>query len=179
MKKSLIRTIALLIIISFISLSLPGCYGKFQLSRNLYKWNGQVGDKTANTVVMWIMVILPVYEIVGAVDFFILNTIEYWTGENPVNMSANESEIRVVNMDGVDYEITATQNRFDIRSMNEDKHISLVYHDESRSWFVQDDSGNITQIAQLDDVDQNLLHLIKPDGKLLDVDLSTNQLAAN
>ena len=75
MKKYSFKLIAILLIICVLSFGLTGCYGKFKLTQKLYKWNGQIGDKWVNTIVMWILFILPIYEIAGCVDFAILNVI--------------------------------------------------------------------------------------------------------
>lgn len=61
------------------------CYGRFGLTRSLYDWNGRVsGNKVVQSVVMWALIVIPVYEVVGFVDFIILNPVEFFTGSNPV-----------------------------------------------------------------------------------------------
>lgn len=61
-----------------------GCFGKFALTRKVYGWNDSLGNKFVKTLVFWGLIIVPVYEIAGAADYFILNLIEFWTGSNPV-----------------------------------------------------------------------------------------------
>ncbi len=61
-----------------------GCYGKFALTRKLYDWNGSLGNKFVNTLVMWVLMIIPVYGVVTFIDGFILNLIEFWSGSNPL-----------------------------------------------------------------------------------------------
>ncbi len=61
-----------------------GCFGKFELTRKLYGWNDSFGNKFVKEIVMWGLWIIPAYELLFAGDFFILNTIEFWTGSNPV-----------------------------------------------------------------------------------------------
>lgn len=79
MKKSLI---ALSLAAAF---SLTACYGSYSLSQKLYKWNGTLGDKWLNSCVHFILWVIPVYEIcIGLVDGLVLNTVEFWTGSNPV-----------------------------------------------------------------------------------------------
>ena len=63
---------------------LCGCFGKFQLTRNLYSWNKDVGNKWAQEVVFLLLAVLPVYEVVGIMDIVFFNTLEFWTGENPL-----------------------------------------------------------------------------------------------
>lgn len=78
--------IARLSVVSMLAVSAvgtSGCFGKFGLTRKLYAWNEGVGDKWVRSVVMWGLMIIPVYAVVGAGDFFVLNTVEFWTGSNP------------------------------------------------------------------------------------------------
>ncbi len=69
-----------------------GCYGSFALTKKLHAWNGSVcgtegwGSKWGNEVVFLITgVILPVYGICVFIDGLIINSIEFWTGNNPMN----------------------------------------------------------------------------------------------
>jgi hypothetical protein len=67
-----------------LALGTQGCYGRFQLVRNLYKWNGSVGNKFVNEAVFLVLNIVPVYGFASFVDAVVLNTVEFWTGSNPV-----------------------------------------------------------------------------------------------
>ncbi len=177
--KNFFKVVSILLIICLFTFSLSGCYGKFNLTHKLYKWNGQVGDKWVNSIVMWVLFIVPVYEVVGFVDFVILNVIEHWTGKNPVAMGPGESETQIVQMDDKTYEITASMNRFDINVISEEeitKSISLIYETETQSWFAQNDEIGYIKIAELDDEDLNILHLIEPDGSIVNVDLESNNI---
>ncbi len=66
------------------ALSATGCYGKFALTKKVYDWNGSFGNKYLVSILFWVLSIIPVYEIAGVVDVFILNLIEFWTGGNPL-----------------------------------------------------------------------------------------------
>ena len=174
-----IKVISILLIICLFTLSFSGCYGKFNLTKKLYDWNGKVGDKWVSSIVMWVLFIVPVYEIVGFVDFVILNVIEFWTGKNPVAMGPGESETQLVQMDGKTYEITATMNRFDINLISGEeisKSISLVYDTDSQSWFAENDEIGKVKLAELDDKNLNILHLIEPNGDIVNVDLNSNSI---
>ncbi|MCX7016079.1 MAG: DUF3332 family protein [Candidatus Sumerlaeota bacterium] len=59
-----------------------GCYGRFQLTRAIYRFNGDVtNDKLARSILFWVFVIIPVYQIAAIGDVLIFNLIEFWTGE--------------------------------------------------------------------------------------------------
>ncbi len=72
------------------SVLLAGCFGKFTLVRGLYQFNKQVEDKFVRSLVFDIMVIVPVYEVAGLIDWAVLNVIEFWTGKNPVVIKITE-----------------------------------------------------------------------------------------
>ena len=73
------------------ALLLSGCYGPFQLTRKLYTWNGQVGDKWENEIVFLILAVTPVYSLAVAGDAIVFNTIEFWTGKNPMAHAAPQT----------------------------------------------------------------------------------------
>ena len=70
-----------------------GCYGPFNLTRRLYQWNGQVGDKWEKELVFLLLVALPVYQLTTFGDAVVFNSMEFWTGNNPVDPPMKKSEI--------------------------------------------------------------------------------------
>lgn len=79
--KRYFRTIALALAIFVSSFSL-GCYGTFPLTNSLYKANGNISENTViNSIVMFILGIFGIYGICIWVDALILNSIEFWSGE--------------------------------------------------------------------------------------------------
>jgi len=66
------------------TVGLAGCYGPFNLTKKLYKWNGGIGGKWVNEGVFLGMAILPVYFFATLGDAIIFNSIEFWGGKNPV-----------------------------------------------------------------------------------------------
>jgi hypothetical protein len=75
--------------VSITGLSLTGCYGSYGLFNKMHKFNGSVGDKWIASVVNFISWVIPVYPICLLADFLILNTIEFWTGSNPLAMNSD------------------------------------------------------------------------------------------
>ncbi len=72
---------------------LAGCYGSFSLTKRLYRWNGGLGSKFAESAVMWALIIIPVYELSLLGDFVLFNLIEFWSGKNPVAGGPTATEI--------------------------------------------------------------------------------------
>ena len=61
------------------------CYGSYGLTTKRYKLNGTLGNKWLNSCVHFLMWIIPVYPIcAGLIDGLVLNTVEFWSGSNPV-----------------------------------------------------------------------------------------------
>ena len=75
------------IVVGLVALALltSGCYGPFNLTRRLYQWNSQVGDKWEKELVFLLLVVLPVYELTTLGDAVVFNSMEFWTGNNPVD----------------------------------------------------------------------------------------------
>ncbi|MBR2271934.1 MAG: DUF3332 family protein [Fibrobacter sp.] len=64
---------------------LSGCYGKNACFNKLHDWNGTLGDKWINSIVHFFLFWLPIYGIcLFLVDGLVLNTVEFWTGSNPL-----------------------------------------------------------------------------------------------
>ena len=173
MSKRIIQVTAMLLIVVFLSFSSISCYGSFTLTKKLYKWNGSLENKFLSSAVMWVMFIIPVYGVTGFIDFVILNLIEFWTGENPVTMSAGDIEVQYVEKDGKQYKITATKNRFDIQEQGTDRVVSLVYQESDMGWYVESEKGMI-KVAEFSDENARTLSLIFPNNNRMMVDLNTH-----
>lgn len=138
MKRITAMTLALLI-----GFSATSCFGTFQLTRNIYQWNDSVSDnKFVKSLVFWGMNIIPVYSVVAFADVVIFNLIEFWSGSNPISMAPGEIETDLLSFDGVDYEVTASQNRFDIQPLNGEAAFALVFNPEIQSWNLEGEAGS-------------------------------------
>jgi len=171
--KFLKRGIAILLI-STVAFASFGCYGNFVLFNKINKWNGSLGNKWINTIVYWVLWIIPVYPISWVIDGLILHTIEFWTGSNPLAMNEGEREVQIVNKDGVNYEITATKNRFDVLVLDgekEGKLTSLVFNDNTMIWSVESGNEKI-ELAKIDSENQGRIHFLIPgmEGKVVYID---------
>jgi hypothetical protein len=68
-----------------IAVLLSGCYGPFNLTQRLHRWNGQTGGRWTNELVFLVFVYVPVYGIAMLADGLVFNSVEFWTGDNPVD----------------------------------------------------------------------------------------------
>jgi hypothetical protein len=97
--RSVGRGIAVVALIGFLGTT-TACYGPFNLTKSLHKWNGQikgtgqVTDKWMHELIFLGLVILPVYEFAALGDALIFNSIEFWTGNNPIKVGSEGDDGR-------------------------------------------------------------------------------------
>lgn len=78
------KQIVVALLIATMALMSVGCYGSFNLTKKVYNWNGSLGNKWVVELVFLAANVIPVYGIAGFIDVIILNSLEFWTGSNPV-----------------------------------------------------------------------------------------------
>jgi Domain of unknown function (DUF3332). len=66
------------------SVMFTSCIGSFGLTNKLLDWNRNLDSKFVNELVFLAFCIVPVYGVSILADSLVLNSIEFWTGENPV-----------------------------------------------------------------------------------------------
>lgn len=72
-------------LIALAALCGSGCFGKFGATNALYDWNVGVSDnKWLRWLVFLVLVIVPVYGLFILADALVINTIEFFSGNNPV-----------------------------------------------------------------------------------------------
>lgn len=163
--------VLLAVLTSFLAVSLFGCYGNFTLTRKLYTWNGTLGDKFVNNLVFWILLWIPVYSAATTIDFVVLNTIEFWTGANPMAMNTGEEVIKYAQNDDKTFKITISQNNIlveEIIGANAGQQVELKYDPAVSSWYMVTQDQNV-KIATMEG---NQMNLIYPSGNTLSIDLT-------
>lgn len=159
-------------LVCLLSASLLGtsCIGSFQLTNKLLSWNRQIGNKFVNELVFFAFWVLPVYEISGLADVLVLNSIEFWSGTNPVASGTKVIEGNdgryLVNCDGKGYTITSETDGSVVR---------LDFDADEQSWSVNIDGERHTFLTFVDDT-----HVSMPgaDGLMHEVELSQQGLYA-
>lgn len=103
------------------SIMTTSCIGSFSLTNKLLDWNKSVGDKFVNEVVFIALSVIPIYGITLIADVLVLNSIEFWSGNNPMAkgkkvIEGNDGKY-LVECDGKGYTITSENDgsvvRFD------------------------------------------------------------------
>ena len=106
MKKILI-SLLMVCTLTVSTLSTTGCFGKFAAFNSLREWNGNFSNnKFVNWLIFLVLNIIPVYEIFFFADSLILNSLEFWTGSNPLaagdtyrETDANGNSVTAVKME--------------------------------------------------------------------------------
>lgn len=152
------------------TLMLSSCIGSFSLTSKLLSWNRQVGNKFVNELVFFAFWILPVYEVSALADVLVLNSIEFWSGSNPV---AKGKKV----IDGHDgrYLVECDGKGYTITSENDGSIVRLDFEETERTWSVTTDGVTMPLMTYVDDT-----HVQLPcaDGSTTIVELSDAGLMA-
>jgi len=87
--------LSILVISMVLILSMgTGCIGNFGLSGKVRKFNLETSqDRWGREIVFVVLYVIPVYPFAGLLDILVFNSIEFWTGTNPINGSASVTPI--------------------------------------------------------------------------------------
>lgn len=141
--RKIILTVALA---ALLCSTMTSCMGKFALTRNLYAWNEQVSNKFVNEVVFVAFWILPVYEVCGLADLLVLNSIEFWSGDNPMTAST-----KAIDTDHGRYLVKCDGKGYDIKLESTGETYRLDFCQESQTWSLQFDGKEFPLMTFVDD----------------------------
>lgn len=147
------------------SLTLTSCIGSFSLTNKLLTWNKSISNKFVNELVFFAFWILPVYEVCALADIVVLNSIEFWSGDNPVakgqKVIDGEDGRYLVEWDGSGYTIT---------SENDGSVTYLDFNGEDQSWSVRVNDGEAVEFLTF--VDDTHVKMLDGNGDWTLVELS-------
>lgn len=128
MKKSKIAVASILLCGSMLFSS---CIGSFGLWNQLKSWNENLSNKFVNEIVFLAFHIVPVYEVSYLVDVLVLNSIEFWSGSNPL---ADVGNVKVVEGENGEYLVRTNADGYTITKKGENNSLDLVYNPEKQTW---------------------------------------------
>lgn len=169
MKKQLLtKAIVLAMCAGMVSTS---CIGKFQLTRNLLDWNNNISSKLVNELVFVALCIVPVYEVSALADLLVINSIEFWSGSNPLALGTKVIDGKdgryLVECDGKGYTITSETDKSVVR---------LDFIDETDTWTISIPGGESYELMTF--IDETHVSMPAPDGTRRIVELSQEGLLA-
>lgn len=152
------------------SLMFTSCIGNFALTNKLMSWNNQIGNKFVNELVFICFWFLPVYEVTAMADLLVLNSIEFWSGTNPIAQGKSVIDGKdgryLVDCDGKGYTIT---------SENDGSVVRLDFDSNDNSWSATANNETIKFMTVIDD---SHVEMLTPSGEFRTVELSENGLMA-
>ena len=152
------------------SMMLTSCIGNFALTNKLLTWNKQIGNKFLNELVFFCFWVLPVYEVTATADLLVLNSIEFWSGTNPIAQGKSV-------IDGKDgrYLVECDGKGYTIKSENDGSIVRLDFDNNDQSWSVTANNETVKFMTMVDD---SHVKMLTPSGDFQLVELSENGLMA-
>jgi len=100
------RATALIALTACLPLASAGCFGKFELLQKVYRFNQDIDqDKFIQWFAFLSLNLIPIYGFAGLLDTVFFNSIEFWSGVNPVTASADSQTELLVGSNGEVLEI--------------------------------------------------------------------------
>ena len=159
MKKFMVNAV---IAVSLGAMTLSSCIGSFGLTNKVLDWNkGATDNKFINELIF--LVISPAYAVCSVADLFVLNTIEFWTGDKVV---ANVGKTKnVTGKDGRLYAIKTLKNGYEITDPEGEKSY-FVFDKKNKSWSYSKD-GDIRELFSFNE--DGSIQACLPSGEKMNV----------
>ncbi len=149
---------------------LESCIGSFALTNKVLTWNKGVGNKFVNELVFFAFWILPVYEITALADILVINSIEFWTNENPVT-----AEAKIIDGKDARYLVQQDKTGYTITNLSDKSVVRLNFDASTRSWAVEHNGVETTFMTFVDD---SHVKMLTPGGSFTTVELNEQGLMA-
>lgn len=169
MKKIKIAVSAILV--AGCSLVFSSCIGSFALTNKVLSWNRSIGSKFVNELVFFAFWILPVYEITALADVLVINSIEFWSGDNPLTAS-----VKAVDTEHGRYLIACDGKGYTVTLESTGESVRLDFDTDSQTWSFQTSEGESVPFMTF--IDDSHVRMIRPDGDYMNVELSEHGVMA-
>lgn len=159
-----------------VAISLSGCMlfnsciGSFALTGKVLDWNKQVGSKFVNELVFFAFWVLPVYEVTSLADLLIINSIEFWSGSNPVSAST-----KIIDTDHGRYLVKCDGKGYDVIDETTGQTVRLDFNVPSQTWSLNIDGEAYPFLTFVDDTH---VKMITPSGDFKLVETSESGVLA-
>ena len=112
---------------------MSSCVGSFALFNKLAKWNKHATkSKFLNEIIF--LVISPAYAFCSAADALVLNSIEFWTGNNPVANRIGKTR-NIKGDDGLIYAVKYLENGYQI-TKPDGSVFYFTYNKQENTWYM-------------------------------------------
>ena len=148
------------------------CIGSFGLHSKLVSWNQSIGNKFVNELVFLAFNIIPVYGVCYLADALVINSIEFWSGSNPMD---SVGDVKKVKGENGNYLVETLENGYSITKEGENTSMELIYNKELNTWNVVAD-GISTELLQMNN--DGTAEITLPNGEGMTVTLDAQGIAA-
>ncbi|MDR1437384.1 MAG: DUF3332 domain-containing protein [Candidatus Symbiothrix sp.] len=149
------------------SILFSSCIGSFGLFNKLLTWNRSINhDEWVNELAYVLLWIIPAYEVAALIDGLVLNTIEFWTGENPVETT----QIQQIETKSGVYTITTNSTGHKIRKSDSEETLEFRFNAEEKSWSLATADDGLIPLFRFTGENQAEVYLA--DGSTMTVDLN-------
>lgn len=162
MKFKKLLPVAVAVILS--GMMFQSCIGSFSLTNRVLSWNRNVSNKFVNELVFFAFWILPVYEVTGVADLLVLNSIEFWSGNRPL-----EANNKIIPTDHGNYQIKAFETGYKVVSPNGES-LDFDFDIKSQTWSFSQNGGEKTEFLKFED--ESHVKILNAEGDFVDVELS-------
>lgn len=147
------------------TMAMSSCIGSFGLFNKVLDWNKQA---TGNKFLNWLIfiVISPAYVLCGVADMIVINSIEFWSGTNPLAENIGKTE-NIMGSDGKLYAVTTLEDGYEVKAPD-GKIVNFKHNAEDDSWSMIQD-GKTTKLLRIKDKETAEIYL--KDGGRMDVSL--------
>lgn len=146
------------------SLSLSSCIGSFALTKKVLAWNKTVSNKFVNELVFVALWIVPVYELTGLADLLVMNSVEFWSGDNPIS-----AEAKVIDGKDAKYLVARDATGYTITNMSDNSVVKFNFDAATNGWSIEAGGEEHLLFTYIDDTHINM---VTPDGSFSTVELS-------
>lgn len=162
MKRKFLFTASALVLSG--SILFTSCIGSFSLFNKLLSWNQTIDNKFVNELVFFAFWVVPVYEVAMLADVLVINSIEFWSGDNPVA----EGIVKQVQGENGIYTVETLKNGYHIEN-EKGEAVNLVYDKASNTWSAVTNETT-SKLITFEGEDKAVVYL--PDGGQKEVDLT-------
>ena len=146
------------------------CIGSFGLHSKLLNWNQGIGNKFVNELVFLAFNIIPVYGVCYLADALVINSIEFWSGSNPMASVGD-----VMKGENGNYLVETLENGYSITKEGETASMELIYDKDMNTWNVVAD-GVSTELLQMNN--DGTAQITLPNGEDMTVTLDAQGISA-
>jgi len=123
------------------SILFSSCMGSFSLYNKLLTWNRSISpdDRWVNELIFATLCVILVYPVAWLADAVVLNSIEFWTGENP----CCEVQVKQVVTKNGRFTVTTDANGHRIQKEGTEEVVEFHFNKKENSWSLETGSETI------------------------------------